>query len=255
MNDTHTPCLLSPKAASHLLFVTIGIHAEAEFIDSYIPGGMSKAFKQWANPASKTLSPHALFMRLPILSPKITVIDFAHHAFGEPCPYPIYIDDEDVIAQDVLIIDKGHTANLMTNREMATKLGIPPTGSARIPNHGEPPETFIRNIALLPYGDSVADMQASIRDGFYLADCKEAVGDPSGEFDCLITEGYRIRDGIICEPIKGCIAWGGGEEFLSSISMVGDDFKWFEKVLASRKLAPQGLGAPSIMANLFIGQY
>jgi TldD protein len=140
----------------------------------------------------------------------------------------------------------------MTNREYAAKLQLPLTGNARIPRHGEPPQIYMRNTAFLPGNDTLADMIASVDDGYYLVDGKDPAGDPSGDFACRITEGYRIRNGVLCEPIHDYVVWGCGVDFLTSISMVGDDFEWFTDTFPDRPLAPQAFGAPSIKARLNI---
>ena len=231
----NTPTILSPQMAKQLTCVTLGLHAEAEFMDS--------------------LFPNALFLRLPSLSPKITVIDFAHHAFGETCPCPVYVDDEGVKAQDVYIVNKGRIGQVMTNKKMAKKLDIPLTGNARIPAHGEPPQTYMRNTALLPWDDNPADMLASIKEGFYLVSGSPAGGDGTGEYACNITEGYFVKNGKIGKPLKGFAAYGDGLAFLKSISMVGNDFKWFVETFPECPLAPQAFGAPSLKANVSLLTY
>ena len=219
----------------HLTRSTLGFHAEADFMSSCFP--------------------HSLLLRLPTLSSKITVIDYAAHAFGRSCPYPLFVDDEGVIARDACIIRNGRVVGCLTNREYAAKLQLPLTGNARIPRHGEPPQIYMRNTALLPGPDKVQDMIASIKDGYYLVDGKDPAGDPSGDFACRITEGYRIRNGVVCEPIHDYVVWGCGVAFLKSITMVGDDFEWFTDTFPDRPLAPQAFGAPSIKAQLNIGPW
>jgi len=167
----------------------------------------------------------------------------------------VFVDDENIIAQDAYIVRNGRVEQALTNREFAAKLKLPLTGNARIPRHGEPPQIYMRNMAFMPGEDSFEDMIASIEDGYYLVDGKDPAGDPSGDFACRITEGYRIRNGAICEPIYDCVVWGCGVKFLTSISMVGDDFTWFVDTFEDRPLAPQAFGAPTIKAWLNIGQW
>jgi len=232
---TYSPCILSPKMAKFLTRATLGFHAEADL--------MCRCF------------PHSMLLRLPSLSPKITVIDFAAQAFGQPCPFPVYVDDENTIATDIYIVKNGRVQGCMTNRELAAKMRLPLTGNARIPSPGAGPEIYMRNTALLPWKDSFSNMLESVCNGFYLVDGYGAEGDENGDYACHITEGYHIRNGTICDPIYNCVVWGCGIEFLTSICMVGDDFTWFEETFEDRPLAPQVFGAPTITARVNIGQY
>jgi len=231
----YSPCILAPKTAKFLARATIGFHAEADLMDLCFP--------------------YSMLLRLPSISPKITVIDFAAQAFGQPCPFPVHIDDENTIATDICIIKKGRVKGCMTNRKLAAKMQLPLTGNARIPSPGAGPEIYMRNTALLPWKDSFPSMLASVYNGFYLVDGYGAEGDEYGNYACHITEGYHIQNGIIGEPIYNYVVWGDGIDFLTSISMVGDDFTWFEETFEDRPLAPQAFGAPTITARVNIGPY
>jgi len=235
LKQIESACVLSPKMAKFLTRVTVGFHAEADF--------MNRCF------------PHSMLLRLPSISPKITVIDFAAQAFGKPCPFPLFVDDENVVAEDVCIIKNGRVKGYMTNRELAAKMQMPLTGNARIPSPGAEPEIYMRNTALLPWKDSFPSMLESVGNGFYLVDGYGAEGDEDGFYACHITEGYHIRNGIICEPIHNYVVWGDGIDFLTSISMVGDDFTWYKETFEDRPLAPQAFGAPTITARVSIEKY
>ena len=64
--------------------------------------------------------------------------------------------------------------------------------------------------------------------GFATFDLKEkaardGVNPLTGEFNFAVMEGYMIRGGKICEPVRGATLIGKGYEVLLNIDMVGDD--------------------------------
>ena len=66
-----------------------------------------------------------------VASDLITLVDFAHTAFGKPAPLPVYLDDEGTLAEDAVIIKDGILTGYMNNRETAVHFGIKPQGNAR----------------------------------------------------------------------------------------------------------------------------
>ncbi|MBP5725773.1 MAG: TldD/PmbA family protein, partial [Clostridia bacterium] len=66
-----------------------------------------------------------------VASDLITLTDFAHTAFGETCPLPVYIDDEGTEATDSPLIVNGILTGYMNNRESAQHFGMTPQGNAR----------------------------------------------------------------------------------------------------------------------------
>ena len=52
-----------------------------------------------------------------------------------------------------------------------------------------------------------------------------SVNPATGEFNFGCSEAYIIRDGKVCEPVKGATLIGKGEEVLKKIDMVANDLK------------------------------
>ena len=232
--DAYAPCVLAPMMASKLLRVALGHHIKADEIQRRLP--------------------NAVFMQMPQLSKKVSVVDFAHTAFGKTCPFPVHIDDEGVTAQDVYIIKDGQRMDCITNRVTAAEMSLPLTGNARVDSNGSAPQISIRNLALLPQSDEVPAMLDSIKEGFYLVDGSHSEGSPKGEYVCLVTIGYRIKNGQICEKIDGCGVWGFADDFLQSIAMVGNDFSWYPDEHSEINGINAAVGSPTIRAGLNIGQ-
>ena len=219
---------LSPTLTAKLTHETISHIAEADWIT-----------------ASDTSAP---FLQLPLLSSKITVVDYAHTAFGKPVPLPVFTDDEGTPAVDVTLINKGLTTGILTNKKTAAALGLGLTGNA---NGGM---VRARNTALLPGSDTPEAIIASIQDGYYLVDSILDIGDAFvGDFASQICEGYRIRNGVICEPLPPCVIYGTASEFWQSVSMVGNDFAWItDDCTKNGKKIMVAAGAPTIKCNLWL---
>ena len=60
----------------------------------------------------------------------MTLVDFAHTAFGAPTPLPVYLDDEGTPAQDAVLIREGILQGYMHSRESAQHFGMKPQGNA-----------------------------------------------------------------------------------------------------------------------------
>jgi len=226
------PHALSPQATAQLIHEAIGHMAEADFML-----------------ACGHQSP---FLRLPPLSKKITIMDYAHTAFNKPCPVPMHFDDETTPAIDVCIIKEGQRTGYMTNLYTAEALSLPLTGNARRATPDDEPMVRMRNTALLPGHDSPEDIIASIEDGFYLAQAGSCYGDINGDFACEIKSGYAIKNGKLCRPVNNFTIFGRTAEFLQSISMVGNDFEWFTDDCTKWQIIKVGQGAPTIKASLQI---
>jgi len=234
VNDDYAHCVLGARMAAKLIHEAIGHQAEADFAHS----------------------PHSCFASLKKstpLSSKINIVDYAHTAFGENCPLPIYIDDEGVTAQDAHIIKAGKICDFMTNRETASLLKLPLTGNAISSDFQHEPLIRMRNTALLPSEDTLDEMLASIKNGYYIIDGCDGGGDINGEFAFHVSIGYRIKNGKICESLKDAVIWGNCKDFLKSISMIGNDFEWHIDDCTKRQKIYLAQGAPTIKALLNIG--
>ena len=72
----------------------------------------------------------------------------------------------------------------------------------------------------------------------------------TGEFNFAVDEGYVIRNGKICEPVRGATLIGKGHEIMPRISMVGTDFEQAAGVCgASSGHVPVTVGQPSIKVD------
>ena len=225
-------CVIAPRLSSKIIAQTLGHHAKADIM--------------------RDCFPRSPFIMLPRLSPKLSVIDFAHTSFDQPTDFPIIMDDEGTLASNVALITGGQMDMPMTNCETAAQMGLPLTGNARTHSYKQKPQIHTRNLALMPWDDMVSDILASVEDGYLLVDGDGFTWDYEGRFAFDLRVGYFIRDGRICEAITSAKVAGRMREFLQSISMIGSDFVWYFNGDIDKHEVRSTSGSPTIKACLDI---
>ena len=177
-----------------------------------------------------------------IASDKITLID---DPMREGCMAQTAFDGEGVATYKKTVIDGGVLNTLLYDIATAEKEGIASTGNGQRSGYADP-------VTISPYsfyisaGDkSFDEMIAPIADGIYITAMKglHAGADAvTGDFS-IDSEGFRIRDGKVCEAIKSFTVAGNFFELLSGIKEVANDLSFG---------LPSGFtvyGAPSILVS------
>ena len=175
-------------------------------------------------------------------------------ALGKTCPVPVYVDDEGTKAEDAVIIDKGILKGYMHNKESAAHFGTSPTGNARAFQFSDEPLIRMRNTAILPGTSKLADMIASVDDGYYLVRPSNGQADSTSEFMFGVTLGYEIKGGKLGRAIRDTTISGVAFDLLKSVTMVSDDMKWTCAGMCGKKQAiPVGMGGPALKCVVSIG--
>ena len=157
-----------------------------------------------------------------IASDKVNVYDDGtiEGAFGS-----FKYDDEGIPAQKTLLIKEGNIVGLMTNRETAGKLGLPPTGNARAESFRHRPIIRMRNTYLAPGDYSLEELLEGIKFGYYLKSFRGGQANLDGTFQVGIQEAYEIVNGEIDKPIRNLSISGNTLETLLKVDAVGKDFE------------------------------
>jgi TldD protein len=227
-------CVLHPDLAGILAHEAVGHTVEADLV----LGG--------------SVAAHNLNKQ--VASELVTMADFAHTAFGQPCPLPVYVDDEGVIAEDVTLIEKGILKNFMHSRESARHFGAKPQGNARAFTFSDEPLIRMRNTAILPGKDKLEDIIASIDDGYYLVKTGNGQADTTGEFMFAVTLGYEIKNGKIGQAIRDTTISGVAFEMLKTVDMVSDDMVWDCGGFCGKKQPMTvSMGGPALRCDVNIG--
>jgi TldD protein len=107
------------------------------------------------------------------------------------------------------------------------------------------------NTYIAPGTDKNEDIIASMEYGLYAKDMGGGSVNPvTGEFNFSVSEGYIVRNGKICEPVRGASLVGKGTEVLHKIDMVGTALEMGQGVCgASSGSVPTNVGQPLIRVS------
>ncbi|MCL2498284.1 MAG: TldD/PmbA family protein [Symbiobacteriaceae bacterium] len=196
----------------------------------------------------------AQLMNQKVASELVTLVDFAHTVNGELAPVPVYVDDDGIIAKDIVLIEQGILKAYMHDRASAKRMGYEPHGNARAFAYYDEPLVRMRNTAILSGTSKLADMIASVEDGYYLVRSSNGQADATGEFMFGIAEGYEIKGGKIARAIRDTTISGVAFEMLKSVDMVSDDMVWSCSGMCGKKQSiPVGMGGAAVRCYINIG--
>ncbi len=183
-----------------------------------------------------------------IANPKVTAIDDGTipSAWGS-----CNIDDEGNKMQRRVLIKDGVLTSYMIDRLGSRRMNMPVTASARREDYSYEPTSRMTNTFIDNGPDDNADIIASIDNGIYAAAMGGGSVEPfTGAFNFSVREGYMIRNGKICEPIKGASLIGTGSEILHKIDMVGQNLDTAQGMCGSSSGSiPTDVGQPLIRVS------
>ncbi len=189
-----------------------------------------------------------------VASELVSLTDFAHTAFGEAAPLPIYVDDEGVKAVDAKIIENGILVGYMNNRETAQHFGMAPCGNARAWSYSDEPLIRMRNTAVLPGKHKLEHLIASVEDGYYLLDASNGQADTTGEFMFGVSMGYEIKNGKLGRALLDTTISGVAFDMLKTVDMVSDTVVWSSSGYCGKKQPMAvSMGGPAIRCKVNIG--
>ena len=180
-----------------------------------------------------------------IANPKVTAIDDGTipNAWGS-----VGIDDEGQPATRNVLIENGILKNYMVDRLGSRRMGMPMTGCGRRENYTFEPTSRMTNTFIDNGPDKNEDIIASIENGLYAKQMGGGSVNPlTGEFNFVVTEGYLVKNGKICEPVRGASLIGTGSQILQDIDMVGQNLATGQGVCGSMSgSVPTDVGQPLI---------
>jgi len=188
-------------------------------------------------------------------SPVVSLVDFAHTAFGQLCPAPVFFDDEGVRARDLTIIENGVFRGYMHDRESADILGGSPSGHARAASFMYEPVICCRNAAILPGSSTLEEMIASVDNGYYFTQIGDGYSDMNSNFMAGIVAGYEIKNGRIGRAVRHTSISGNLHDVWKSVTMLSDRLSWLSGGFCGLGplLMPMGLGGPASKCRVLVG--
>jgi TldD protein len=133
-------------------------------------------------------------------------------------------DDEGIPSQRTLLIDQGILKGYMYDRLTAIKEGTASTGNGRRDSYRSRPMPRMTNTLILPGSENPEEIVRSTPEGLFVVRMGGGqVNTVNGDFVFEVSEGYRIENGKIGEPVRGATLTGNGPEVLMNIDRVGND--------------------------------
>ena len=189
-----------------------------------------------------------------VASGLINLTDFAHTAFGETAPLPVYADDEGVMCKDAPLIRDGVLVGYMNNLESARHFGMEPCGNARAFAFSDEPLIRMRNTAIHPGENTLEEMIASVENGYYLTKTRNGQADTTGEFMFGVTMGYEIKNGKLGRALRDTTISGVAFEMLKTVDMLSDTVHWdFAGYCGKKQPMPVSLGGPALRCKVNVG--
>ncbi len=183
-----------------------------------------------------------------IANEKVTAIDDGTipNAWGS-----INIDDEGTPAQKNVLIEKGVLKSYMIDKFNGRRMGLASTGNSRRESYAYTPTSRMTNTYIAPGDDKNEDIIASMEYGLYAKEMGGGSVNPTtGEFNFAVNEGYMVRNGKICEPVRGASLVGKGSDVIMNIDMVGSDLDMGQGMCGSSSgSVPTNVGQPLIRVS------
>ena len=183
-----------------------------------------------------------------IANPKVTAIDDGTipGAWGS-----VNIDDEGNPTQRNVLIENGVLKSYMIDRLGSRRMGMPMTGNSRRESYAYEPTSRMTNTYIDNGPDKNEDIIASIEYGLYAKSMGGGSVNPlTGAFNFSVSEGYMVRNGEICEPVRGASLIGTGSEILKDIDMVGQNLATGQGMCGSSSgSVPTDVGQPLIRVS------
>ena len=166
------------------------------------------------------------------------------------------VDDEGTPTKRNILIENGILKSYMIDKLNGRRMGMPSTGSSRRESYKYAPTSRMTNTFIAAGKSSVKEIIENTEFGLYAKQMGGGSVEPAtGVFNFAVLEGYIIRNGRICEPVRGATLIGKGSEVLLNIDMVGDNLMRAQGMCGSISGSiPADVGQPMIrVQNMTVG--
>lgn len=170
----------------------------------------------------------------------------------------ISFDDEGTPSQRNVLIEDGILVNFMQDRQNARLMGVPATGNGRRQSYAHAPMPRMTNTVMLGGDVEPGDIISDVKDGIYAVGFGGGQVDiTNGKFVFSCTEAYRVKNGVIGNPVKGATLIGDGATALKKIRLIGNDMAMDPGIGTCGKAGqsvPVGVGQPTLLiGDLTVG--
>ena len=163
----------------------------------------------------------------------------------------INFDDEGTPSRRNVLIENGILKSYMIDKFNGRRMGMAPTGSGRRESFAYTPTSRMTNTFIGEGPDDNDAIIASMDNGLYAAAMGGGSVNPTtGEFNFAVLEGYLVKNGKICEPVRGASLVGRGSDVILNIDMVGKNLLRAEGMCGSSSGSiPVCVGQPMIRVS------
>ncbi len=163
----------------------------------------------------------------------------------------ISVDDEGTAPRRNVLIEDGVLVGYLQDRQNARLMGVEPTGNGRRESYASAPMPRMTNTFMLG-GDATPDaILSDLKDGIYAVGFGGGQVDiTNGKFVFSCTEAYRVKNGVVGDPIRGATLIGDGATALQHIRAIGNDMSLDPGMGTCGKQGqwvPVGVGLPTLM--------
>ena len=163
----------------------------------------------------------------------------------------ITVDDEGTPSARNVLIEDGVLVGYMQDRQNARLMGVNPTGNGRRESHAHIPMPRMTNTYMLSGGAQPGDIVSELRDGIYAVGFGGGQVDiTNGKFVFSCTEAYRVKNGVVGDPVKGATLIGDGPTAMRQIRAIGNDMMLDPGIGNCGKAGqwvPVGVGQPTLL--------
>ena len=159
-----------------------------------------------------------------VASPLITMHDGASSCLSQAS---YFFDDDGILANDTIIIEKGILKRGISDLVSAMELNLEPTGNGRRQNPFHKSYSRMTNTFFEPGKDKVSDMIKSIKHGYMLFQMDNGMEDPKNwNIQCTCAYAKEIKNGKFTGKIVAPVVMSGNViDLLKSITMVSTEFE------------------------------
>lgn len=201
-----------------------------------------------ASAVSKNLSVFADKLGKQIASPILSAIDDGTipNAWGSN-----NIDDEGNKTEKTLLIENGILKNFLIDDFNGRRMGRQGNGACRRQSYKFEPTSRMSNTYICAGKSTPEEIIKATKFGLYAKSLAGGQVNPvTGEFNFGCSEAYLIRDGKICEPVRGASVIGTGQDILMKIDMIGNDLERAQGMCgAASGYVPVDCGQPTIRVS------
>ena len=161
------------------------------------------------------------------------------------------IDDEGNKTEKILLIENGILKNYLIDDFNGRRMNRKGNGACRRQSYKYEPTSRMSNTYICAGKSTPEEIIAATKFGLYAKTLAGGQVNPvTGEFNFGCSEAYLIRDGKICEPVRGASVIGTGQDILMKIDMIGNDLERAQGMCgAASGYIPVDVGQPTIRVS------